>query len=234
VQRLVLFLRWYLSQPYFDIHSVPMVLDMSRNPGELSYPDTFFDIAPSLAILIGIRLGVVRVRASFGMTHVTVEERGKKWSVPIASYSGLTSRHFFTETYASPAPHTGNLPFHRSVYSGPAIADHRWIELVHRDPAKTLILAAEWNGGPMQDRLEKYSRALNRPIWPRARMSDPSKTPYALRRVIIGFPNGLAQFRFHVLRFFGRLAGGGAVPGVPRPPRAEDPAGAEPLEEYDR
>ena len=51
-----------------------------------------------------------------------------------------------------------------SNLSNPTVVSHHWIEFLHPDPEKTLILAVTMKEGGMQERLESYSRFLNRPI----------------------------------------------------------------------
>ena len=87
----------------------------------------------------------------------------------------------------------------------------------------------------LQELLLRYSQRLHRPVaGTRGRGESGLKPTSHAARVIITFLNGLAQFRFHVLWFLSRLAGCRAVSHLSRAAGTEDPAGTEPIEEYDR
>ena len=120
LRRLLLFVRRYVSQPYFDVDTVPAILAMEREtvvfwrriqiavvailavlvlastyalksaPSEFDGFDAFCGVVSCLAFLAGARFAVIRVSASFGPCDVTVKERGKTWTQPINSYLGLS------------------------------------------------------------------------------------------------------------------------------------------------
>jgi hypothetical protein len=189
IRRLVLFFRRFASQPEFDIDSVPAKLDMSIGRRvwfgriqllaavvlaivvfislyQLATDFRHFDVVqsvcdfiPSAVVLAGIRFGLIRVQATFGPSDVTVTERAKTWTEPISAYTGLSWIYFTTASYSQ------LLPSKTSESSSiPTTSGYHWIELVHPNPEKTLVLAVNRGDLDMRRLLVRYAIFLNRPI----------------------------------------------------------------------
>ena len=82
--------------------------------------------------------------------------------VVIASFSGLAWRYYRTEERYELRSFQEKSEYR--LRATPKESYFHWIELVHPDPDKTLILHMAQSEAGMRERLESYSRRLDRPI----------------------------------------------------------------------
>lgn len=192
IRRILLFAQRLISQPHLDVDRVPAILDMATGmqrlwrwlqaiaiaviavvagisaytlktaPALFDPVDTFCDLAPSVTFLLVARFGVKRVKASFGQFDVTVEEGRRTWTAPIASFRGLAWYQFTTVTYSRMS--RIDRSFGYGEVSTPTVMSHHWIELIHPDAEKTLVLAVSMKDRVMRDLLHRYAKVLNRPV----------------------------------------------------------------------
>jgi hypothetical protein len=130
-------------------------------------------IDAALAFLAAVALVAVltllpkRLIATFGERDVSVSEGGIRaprasWTMPIASFSGLAwRRHDLIERNESFEMPEKTTVRRRAI---PLVTEFHWIELVHPDPAKTLVLSLHKSDARIAGRLKAYSQRLNLPI----------------------------------------------------------------------
>jgi hypothetical protein len=129
--------------------------------------DSLLPLIAMAAFWAALTFGQKRLLASFGDSEVTVQEGGIRaprwrWTVPIASFSGLAWRfHRTEERYEK---HVFNEKTEYRLRAIPKETFFHWIELAHPDPDKTLILYMDQSEAGIRERLEHYSRRLDRPI----------------------------------------------------------------------
>lgn len=129
--------------------------------------DSLLPLLAMAAFWAALTFGQKRLLATFGDKEVTVQEGGIRaprwrWTVPIASFSGLAWRfHRTEERYEK---HVFNEKTEYRLRAIPKETFFHWIELAHPDPDKTLILYMDQSDAGIRERLERYSRRLDRPI----------------------------------------------------------------------
>jgi len=139
--------------------------------GPSALAEDLWDSALPLLAMVGfwalLTFGQKRLLARFGEGQVTVQEGGiraprRRWTAPIASFSGLAWRYYRTEERYELRSFQEKSEYR--LRATPKESYFHWIELVHPDPDKTLILHMAQSEAGMRERLESYSRRLDRPI----------------------------------------------------------------------
>jgi hypothetical protein len=177
--------RTILSPPDFDIAADPAMLVVAPDPrfrgvrrfayGALlvfaivivvgliggADPDEYVEAALALlaagAMAVGLTVLPKRLVATFAGDEVTVQEGGIRaprwrWTAKLESYAGLAWR------YHAVTVRSGNSGGMREV------AAYHWIELVHPDRHRTLILCMQRGEAGMAERLDRYAIRLGRPV----------------------------------------------------------------------
>jgi hypothetical protein len=188
------FFRYYLSTPEVDLNSTPPSLRIKLTPfwwklrlgaavfAVVVVASCTFDIlrngwadiedqAPALFVALvgavafcgGVTFGAKQLLAAIGPTDVHVQEAGiGTWKQPLSAYRGVAWLYYKQESY------TRIFQLGRKTESieltNPEVTLYHWIELLHPDRAKSLVLAVGPEEAGMRERLQELSRGLNRPI----------------------------------------------------------------------
>jgi hypothetical protein len=145
---------------------VSSAIDIQRNGWadiQDQVPVLFLALLTALAFCGAVTFAAKQLLATIGPTEVHVQESGVGvWKEPLEAYRGVAWLYFKSESF-SRLFQTSKKAKDVNV-EDPDVTLYHWIELLHPDRKKSLVLAIGPAEEGMRERLKQLSQALDRPM----------------------------------------------------------------------